>query len=104
MKQIIKPNKNREWRPVCDIDGEAKYEGEWDPVTNERDGQGIQVWKDGAMYEGSFKQGKSHGKGRLIHPDGDVYEGQWKNDNACGKGTYFHVDGAKYEGEWFEDK
>lgn len=72
----------REWRPVTDIGAEAKYEGEWDLETNERDGYGIQVWKDGSMYEGSFKQGRAHGKGRLIHPDGDVYEGKWKDDKA----------------------
>lgn len=72
----------REWRPVTTIDDKAKYEGDWDVETNERDGHGIQVFSDGSMYDGAFKQGLAHGKGRLIHAEGDVYEGQWAEGKA----------------------
>ena len=40
-----------------------------------RQGKGRQIWPDGSMYEGWWKENKANGKGRLIHADGDVYDG-----------------------------
>jgi hypothetical protein len=40
-----------------------------------REGKGKQIFKDGSIYEGWFKQDKAEGRGRLIHADGDIYEG-----------------------------
>jgi len=37
------------------------YDGEW--KGNVREGQGIQVWPDGAKYEGQWANGKANGKG-----------------------------------------
>ena len=45
-----------------------------------RQGKGKQLWSDGAMYEGYWKNDMAHGKGRLIHADGDIYEGEWYED------------------------
>ena len=59
-----------------------------------RDGRGKQIWPDGSLYEGFWKNDKANGKGRLIHSDGDVYEGDWVNDKAEGTGVYTHMDGA----------
>jgi hypothetical protein len=42
-----------------------------------RHGKGKQLWKDGSVYEGYWKNNMAHGKGRLIHSDADVYEGEW---------------------------
>jgi hypothetical protein len=50
----------------------------------------MQIWPDGSMYEGYWKNGKANGKGRLIHADGDVYVGLWKDDKADGFGIYSH--------------
>lgn len=69
-----------------------------------RQGKGVQIWPDGSMYEGWWKDNKANGKGRLIHADGDIYDGYWREDKAHGFGIYSHLDGAKYEGEWKEDK
>ena len=55
-----------------------------------REGKGRQIFKDGSMYEGWFKNDQAMGKGRLIHADGDIYEGQWMNDMAHGYGFYRH--------------
>ena len=84
----------RETRPVQILENKAKYEGQWNSVTNQRDGQGKQVWPDGSVYEGFWNADKANGQGRLIHADGDVYEGDWKNDKAHGFGIYTHMDGA----------
>lgn len=64
--------------------------------SNTRQGKGIQVWPDGSMYEGWWKDNKANGKGRLIHADGDIYDGYWQDDKAHGEGTYSHLDGARY--------
>ena len=61
-----------------------------------RQGQGIQIWPDGSMYEGWWRDNKANGKGRLIHADGDIYDGYWKDDKAHGFGIYSHLDGARY--------
>ena len=45
-----------------------------------REGKGRQIWPDGSMYEGWWRDNKANGKGRLIHADGDVYEGEWLDD------------------------
>ena len=33
-----------------------------------------------------------------IWPDGAKYEGEWKNNHANGKGKFFHINGDIYEG------
>ena len=81
-----------------DYDNEAIYKGQWNEK-GERHGKGVQIWKDGAKYEGYWKHDKANMHGRLIHADGDVYQGEWKDDKAHGYGEYTHYDGAKYLGE-----
>jgi MORN repeat len=44
------PTGNREERPTYTFKTGAKYTGQW--VGGYRDGKGIQVWADGARYEG----------------------------------------------------
>ncbi|EGR28665.1 hypothetical protein IMG5_170870 [Ichthyophthirius multifiliis] len=70
---------------------------------NYRDGIGIQIWQDGARYEGQWKENKANGKGKFLHVDGDIFEGEWENNKANGKGTYLHANGAKYDGYWKND-
>ena len=50
----------------------------------------MQIWPDGSLYEGYWKDAKANGKGRLIHADGDVYVGTWRDDKADGFGIYSH--------------
>ena len=38
-----------------------------------------------------------------MHANGDIYEGEWKDHKSHGYGTYLHKDGAKYIGEWKDD-
>ena len=90
----------RENRDTFVLENGAKYTGEWNVATGERDGKGMQIWIDGSRYEGYWKHDKANGRGRLIHADGDVYEGNWVSDKAEGFGIYTHMDGARYEGNW----
>ena len=59
--------------------GEELYEGERDELCR-KDGKGTQIYKDGSLYEGYWKDGKRNGKGRLINDNCDVYIGEWKDD------------------------
>jgi hypothetical protein len=38
-------------------------------------GPGIQIWPDGARFEGEWLLGHATGKGRFWHSNGDYYEG-----------------------------
>ena len=52
---MINYNKNsnkREKRPPFQFENGIVYEGEW--IGNNRDGYGVQIWPDGAKYEGSL--------------------------------------------------
>ena len=80
------------------------YYGEWDIKNNVRHGRGIQIWPDGAKYEGYWQNDMANIKGKLIHADGDIYEGEWADDKPNGYGIYKHIDGTIYEGEWKDDK
>lgn len=68
-----------------------------------RHGKGIQIWDDGAKYDGDWKFDQANGYGTFYYIDGDIYQGQWENDKANGEGTYYNVDGATYQGEWKDD-
>jgi len=98
------PGIDLETREMQLLPDNAQYEGQWNKNTGERHGRGYQVWSDGSVYEGYWKDDKANGKGRLIHADGDIYDGYWKDDKAHGFGSYTHTDGAKYQGYWQDDK
>ena len=56
-----------------------------------RDGYGVQVWKDGAKYEGYI----------IVIIIWSIYLcliGEWKNNKAEGKGKFYHVDGDIFDG------
>ena len=88
--------------------------------------EGKQVYSDGTVYEGQWKQTGDdyakdiwHGEGSLTHPDGkksvteppllsplqiaqsNRYKGQWYKGNKTGKGVMTMEDGREYTGEWF---
>lgn len=67
--------------------------------TNVREGRGILVKKDGAIYEGWFRNNKFHGRGRVISAQGDMYDGELRDGKEYGHGTFIWADGSKYVGE-----
>ena len=50
--------------------------------------------ENGAIYEGDFKNDKSHGHGVFTYANGDKYTGDYKDDKRHGKGKYFYKSGA----------
>ena len=77
------------------------YIGEVKEGTDDtKHGIGIQVWSDGGIREGYWKDGILHGRGRRIDIDGSYYIGEWKNGSYNGEGTLYTEDGDKYIGIW----
>jgi hypothetical protein len=91
-------------RQPVEYENKSIYFGEWNTITDQRHGRGIQCWMDGSRYEGYWKNDRANVKGILYHADGDVYDGEWLQDKAHGYGIYTHIDGARYEGFWSDDK
>ncbi len=79
-------NDTLEQRPAVMVDDEVIYEGQWINAKNIRSGKGLQIWKDGSIYEGWWENNKANGRGRLIHAECDIYEGNWLDDKADGYG------------------
>ena len=52
------------------------------------------------VYEGTFLNGRKHGRGRLQFANGDVYEGDFKNGLIDGTGEYQFVSGDVYVGDY----
>ena len=71
-------------KPETLLENNAKYIGQWIKNSKTRQGKATQVWPDGSMYEGWFKDNEANGKGRLIHANGDIYEGDWVDAKAHG--------------------
>ena len=59
-----------EYRSVIELDNKTRYDGEWIEGQEIRQGRGRQIWPDGSLYEGWWKDDKKNGKCRLIHADG----------------------------------
>jgi len=95
--------KARELRPKKRLTNNSHYVGEWQEGTDIREGRGMNVWSDGSIYEGYWRDNKATYFGRLIHKDGDVYQGEWLDDKAHGFGYYMHIDGSLYRGFWQND-
>jgi len=76
----------------------ARYEGgyKWGSFN----GQGVLNYPDGASYVGEYKDGISNGQGVFTWPNGVRYEGEWRDSQQNGQGVMIWSDGKRYEGEW----
>merc|ERR1719454_2000215 len=93
---------NLEERPEEEVEGGARYKGQW--KGNVWHGYGVLTRPDGSCYEGNFADGRAQGHGRFTAVNGNTYEGQWDQDRAHGHGKYIHEDGSTYEGDWYQDE
>ena len=66
---------------------------------------GLVNMNEGDRYFGSWDEsGEKSGDGRYYSKNGAVFEGVWKQDKMNGKGTYYQADGSKTEGLWQENQ
>ncbi len=57
-------------------------------------------YESGAVYTGTLRKGKKHGKGVLVYSDEEKYSGTWMDGKKHGFGVYSFPNGEKYTGEW----
>ena len=62
---------------------------------------GPYLYKDekNTSYTGQYKHGKRHGRGEQVWEDGSVYDGYWKDDKITGKGMMFSTSDIRYRGD-----
>jgi hypothetical protein len=89
------------------------YEGEM--YNGQRDCNGICLFNNGMLYEGSWRRNKEHGQGILMTADRKriIYKGEWEKGKMHGRGIYFYgtdrrakkeqKSGARFEGEFKEN-
>ena len=76
----------------------AIYEGDF--KDGKENGYGTTKWPDGAVYVGKFKNGLWHGQGKMRWANGEVYEGRYMNGFRHGKGKTTYPNGEFYEGDY----
>jgi hypothetical protein len=59
------------------------------------EGKGKFVWKNGQKYTGMYKRDRKNGKGVLELSDGTVVEGTWVDGKLHGKGMVTNAKGRK---------
>ncbi len=87
--------------------------------------EGVQTFENGDVYQGTFKDGKKHGKGILrtrndrsyegewkydkphgfginTFPNGKIYTGNFENGKPVGEGQWTYADGRVYNGTWIK--
>ena len=94
-------------------DDKGQYTGEI--INSERHGIGRNIYPNGDVYEGSWREGFHDGLGRHKWIDGSYHIGYYLKDDKHGSGLYVWDDYTKYIGEfannvfngvgeyWFED-
>ena len=81
-------------------------------IDGKREQDGIMFYKNGAKYEGEWKDDKKNGKGVFTSAHyyncrknvGMKYEGEFRDDKFEGYGITTYTNGDKYEGEWKNSK
>ena len=81
-------------------------------IDGKREQNGVMIYKNGAKYEGEWKNDKKDGKGVFTSPHyyncrknvGMKYEGEFKDGKFEGYGITTYTNGDKYEGEWKNNK
>lgn len=76
----------------------AIYEGDF--KDGKENGHGTTKWPNGSVYVGNFKNGLWHGQGKMRWANGEVYEGRFMNGFRHGKGKATRPNGEFYEGDY----
>ncbi len=80
----------------------SSYEGTW--LQGKFHGRGILRFANGAEHQGQWENGLLHGRGIKVFSNGDRYEGGFLNDQYHGHGTLRWINGQVYEGGWKNGK
>eukprot|EP00592_Proboscia_alata_P002252 CAMPEP_0194365832 /NCGR_PEP_ID=MMETSP0174-20130528/13825_1 /TAXON_ID=216777 /ORGANISM="Proboscia alata, Strain PI-D3" /LENGTH=928 /DNA_ID=CAMNT_0039140675 /DNA_START=87 /DNA_END=2873 /DNA_ORIENTATION=- len=116
---LIEESASSDTGPLGTIYTQSIYEGEMNVGESLREGNGVCLYEDGLIYEGSWRRNKEHGKGTLMTGDRKyvIYQGDWERGRMHGSGLYYyhsedhsadtsadgHRGGGVYEGDFKEN-
>ncbi|CAD8122781.1 unnamed protein product [Paramecium sonneborni] len=83
-----------------DNDLKEEYNGEFE--NDQMCGEGVYIYKSGAIYRGQFRDNRHNGIGFYQFPEGCTYEGEWVNHKMHGEGVFIDKEGNRWEGEFVE--
>jgi hypothetical protein len=63
-------------------------------------GTGHFTYRDGSLYEGTFRSGSPEGEGTVFYVNGDQYKGGWKEHAPHGRGTMTYTTGREVVARW----
>lgn len=69
-----------------------------------KEGYGRQLFSNGDIYEGNWKDNKKHGLGSYYYTNGDMFEGLFKCGVKSGHGNYLYASGSVCRGEFKDGK
>lgn len=82
------------------VSEQMTYDGCW--KMGYAHGKGKEVWKSGAVFQGSFFYGVKTGNGNYLWENGNSYKGTWENDQMNGEGLFRFFNGTVLLG-YFEN-
>jgi hypothetical protein len=88
---------------VREIGDVGVYEGDKNPETGEREGNGLILFPNGDLYVGQYKNNKRNGMGTYRYKNGTFYTGEWVDNKRTGKGRIVYPDGGRYYGDWINN-
>ena len=67
-------------------------------------GNGIEIFSNGDIFKGQFKNDKANGYGAFYFKNGDKYKGEFRDGKSDGYGIFYFNNGDKFEGKFKEAK
>ena len=67
-------------------------------------GEGVETYKNGDVFEGTWHGDMKNEIGTYNYYFGDKFTGNYENDRRHGSGTHIGIDGIIRKGEWSEGK
>ena len=80
----------------------VSYVGKWE--NGKKHGVGTEIYHNGDIYHGFFKNDLRHQRGRYIDSMGNEYDGEYYQDKFHGQGTIKKIDGSTYTGEFKDNR
>ncbi|KAI9137409.1 hypothetical protein BKA69DRAFT_1128213 [Paraphysoderma sedebokerense] len=88
-----------------DVPALGTYTGDRAPNSNERHGNGSNVFPNGDVYTGAYALGKRHGNGSYVWKKPKAkYAGDYVDNLKHGKGIICYPDGSRYKGDFVTGK
>ena len=100
---IVAENQPCQLWDVSGVSGDEVVTWSGGCVDGKASGRGRAVWRTSQgvyVSEGSFRDGKEHGRIEYSFPGGARHEGIWREGRPHGHGTLTAADGNVYRGDW----